>query len=215
VNVRDHLIDACRVPRSVAERRVGLWEIRRYDVRKAGGPSWAEFVRLGPYTEVTALLRDTLATLHSDSGECVMEDSPRELQRHLPILLAAHGRVLVSGLGLGCVVRGLLSKPEVEHIDVVEIDTSIIDLVGREFARNPRVELHIGDAETIEWPDKSRWDFAWHDVWSETESLDVVHARMLTRYHDVAEVQGCWQFPRVVKRAWPRRLLGARRRRAA
>jgi hypothetical protein len=34
---------------------------------------------------------------------------------------------------LGCVVRGLLSKPEVERIDVVEIDGDILRVVGKEF----------------------------------------------------------------------------------
>jgi spermidine synthase len=50
-----------------------------------------------------------------------MEDTLSELRRHTPIFMRAKGRLLVTGLGLG-VVRGLLAKPEVEHIDVVEID---------------------------------------------------------------------------------------------
>jgi hypothetical protein len=61
--------------------------------------------------------------LEQDDGrvyEVVMEDSPRELRRHLPIWMHAHGRVLVTGLGLGCVVRGLLASPHVEYIDVAK-----------------------------------------------------------------------------------------------
>lgn len=160
------------------------------------------------------LARDTMATLHRGLGEVVMEDSPRELRRHLPILLAASGRVLVSGLGLGCVLRGLLSKPDVEHVDVVEIDPAILELCGAQFAGDPRVTLHLGDAESIWWATGTRWDFAWHDVWSETEALDIVHARLLARYDDWCPVQGAWQFPRIVKRRWPRTLLGAARRAA-
>jgi DNA invertase Pin-like site-specific DNA recombinase len=117
-------------------------------------------------------------------------------------------RVLVSGLGLGCVVRGLLAKPEVEHVDVVEISRSILSLVGREFDDNPRVSVHYGDAELIRWPRRTRWDCAWHDVWSEREGLAVVHARLMARYDGRVRVQGAWQFPREVKRLWPRSILG-------
>lgn len=211
------LLHACRVPASVEPRRVGPWEIRRIDVASLDNEFTRAFVRmtLAGYDSYTLLFRDTLATLHEERGECVMEDSLVELRRHLPILLSARGRVLVSGLGLGCVVRGLLAKPEVEHVDVVEIDRHILALVGREFSTNPRVSLYHDDAERITWPAGTRWDFAWHDVWSETESLDVVHARLIARYHGMAARQGAWQLARVAKRRWPFPLVGGPRRRAA
>jgi hypothetical protein len=209
----DELIEACRVPDSVPEGRAGLWSIRRSRVDDLSNPFAQAYVRhlLGGFDSYTLLERDTMATLHRERGECVMEDSLRELQRHLPILVAARGRVLISGLGLGCVVRGLLAKPEVEHVDVIEIDHAIAQLVWPEFAANERVTLHMGDAESISWSPGSRWDFAWHDVWSETESLDLVHGRILARYHDLVGQQGAWQFNRAVKRRWPR-LLNAKRR---
>jgi hypothetical protein len=209
----EELIAACRVPDSVPEGRAGLWSIRRSRVADVDNPFAQAYVRhiLGGFDSYTLLERDTMATLHRERGECVMEDSLQELQRHLPILLAARGRVLISGLGLGCVVRGLLAKPEVEHVDVIEIDHAIAQLVWPEFAANDRVTLHMGDAESISWSPGSRWDFAWHDVWSETESLDLVHGRILARYHDLVGQQGAWQFNRAVKRRWPR-LINAKRR---
>ncbi len=142
-----------------------------------------------------------------------MEDSPVELSRHLPIILRARGRVLVSGLGLGCVVRGLLAKPEVDHIDVIEIDPSIVALCGAEFASNPRVTLHLADARTWPIPDGARWDYAWHDVWSETESLAVVHAGLIARYDSFCDYQGAWMMPRLAMRHMPDRILGGPRRR--
>jgi len=169
----------------------------------------------GEQRRFTALHRWTAETLSDQWGEIVMEDTPRELRRHLPILLAAERRVLVSGLGLGCVVRGLLAVRRVTHIDVIEIDASILAHVGKEFIGNPRIALHHGDALTVAWPGGSHWEFAWHDVWSEERHLAVVHAELLARYSQWCDRQGAWQLPRAVRDKWPRGLLGARRRTAA
>jgi hypothetical protein len=196
MSAADRLLAACRVPLALQPRQLGLWEIRRFDVADLESEVARAFVthQVG-WPTYTMLARTTIATIERDMGEVVMEDSQRELRRHLPILLAAHGRVLVSGLGLGCVVRGLLSKPGVRHIDVVEIDPTILALVGDEFRCNRRVTLHLGDAESYDWPRAWRWDFAWHDVWTEpdTEHLDVLHARLLARFRDRVTHQGAWQ----------------------
>lgn len=207
------LIHACRVPDTVKDQRRFPWEIKRQSI--AGLPhaeAFAVIMQLFPYESSTVLYRDTIATMHQTRGEVVMEDSPKELRRHLPILLAARGRVLVSGLGLGCVVRGLLSKPEVDHIDVVEVDPSIVWMVGSEFADNKRVTIHVGDALTIPWPAGSFWDFAWHDVWSEEENLQLLHAQLFKRYESSVGKQGAWMFPRYFSRRIRYRLLGAPKR---
>lgn len=194
----EKLIDACRVPETVPSGTFGPWKISRHFVADTLARGFFGF---RPYNYMTILSRMTMATMHERDGEVVMEDSPRELRRHLPILLAARGNILVSGLGLGCVVRGLLSKPAVRHIDVVEIDSHILHHVGQEF-QNKRVTLHHGNAETIPWPDGKRWDFAWHDVWSEEENLSIVHARLMLRYKKMCNRQGAWMMPR-----WSKRLM--------
>lgn len=210
------LVRACRVPDSVPARTLGLWEVRRFDGPTIANTNTAAFIyRLGlaPYSTWTCLLRTTLATLGRDYGEPVMEDSPRELCRHLPILIAARGDVLVTGLGLGCVVRGLLSKAEVTHIDVVELDPHVVELTGAEFVGNPRVTLHVGDAFDIEWAPGTRWDYAWHDIWSETQPLALLHSQLLVRYRDMVRVaQGAWGMDRHVTRMLGIPLLHAKAR---
>jgi hypothetical protein len=131
-----------------------------------------------------------------------MSDDPTELRKHLAIVRVASGRVLVSGLGLGCVVRGLLANQAVKQVDVVEIDADVLRMVGPTFAGEPRVTIHHGDALTYDWPAGTRWNFAWHDVWSEHEPLAILHAHLLRRYRPLVARQGAWQFPR-----WGKRLL--------
>ena len=204
---------AARVPHSILPQKFGLWTIER---RKAADSILGE---LGdePYGKVgwpdyTLLRRVTLASLHLELGEIVMEDSRQELRRHLPIWMAARGRVLKTGLGMGCVVRGLLLKPEVEHIDVVEIDADIIRVFGAEFVGKPRVTLHHADA--LDWdPGGRRWDFAWHDIHSfDEEALQVKHGRLMVGFAGRAAKQGAWAFPREAHRAAHGCLLGSPRR---
>lgn len=175
---------AARVPTALAPKRFGPWTIRRF--------SREEVVRRGEADEARTVLYRL--------GDVVMEDGVRELRRHLPIWLAAHGRVLVAGLGLGCVVRGLLASPRVEHVDVVEIDAGIMRVVGAEFASNPRVRLHHGDALTYEFPAGTRWNCAWYDILTRCASEHVLHAALFHRYRGCIARQGAWQFPRWAKR---------------
>jgi hypothetical protein len=199
-------LEAARVPATVPTGRFGLWTIERL---KSPPPALCLAAGEPPvgWDTYTVLRRVTMENLHQD-GEVVMEDSRRELRRHLPIWLAAHGRVLVSGLGLGCVVRGLLASPRVEHVDVVEIDGHIIDAIGPEFVGDPRVAIHHGDALTFEWPSGAGWDAAWHDIHSDDGfgRLQVLHAELMVRYQRRVGRQGAWMFPRFAKRRMPKAL---------
>ncbi len=205
-------LEAARVPHSLEPQRIGHWIVERRGGKTVELVERAELMDVG-WPDYTILRRVTMARLHlQDSAqEIVMEDSRQELRRHLPIWLAAHGRVLLTGLGLGCVVRGLLANAAVEHIDVLESDPVIVALIGPEFQREPRVRIHKADA--FEWPipAHAEWDYAWHDIWTEdgSSALNFEHARLLERFRTHCHVQGAWQFPRVFKRIWPERLLGA------
>lgn len=190
----DAQIAAARVPRSLPPQNFGLWQIRRIRCRTK-----AEQMQIG-FPDFTVLSRATLATMHLKSGRIIMEDSRRELARHLPIWLRAHGRVLITGLGLGCVVRGLLCCPNVEKIDVLEIDRWIIDRIGCEFLHEPRVAILHEDALDYKPRWGERWDFAWHDIWHEETPEALLHTRLFMRFADYCGSQGAWMMPRWIKR---------------
>jgi hypothetical protein len=201
MNISDY-IQAARVPDALEPQSFGLWSIRRKDVSNVIPvfKSWIGF------ESMTLLHRFTMATMHTSHGEVVMEDSTRELRRHLPIWLRAKGRVLVTGLGLGCVVRGLLASENVEHVTVIEIDAEILRIVGKEFESDPRVRLIHGDALTVTIRDK--FDYAWHDIWTEgNEHLQVLHAKLIKRFYPQSTIQGAWNFPRQLKRLSPEWVL--------
>jgi spermidine synthase len=121
-------------------------------------------VPAGVYTFLRCL---TEATMHElQPGEVVMEDTPTELVRHMGFILQARGQVLVTGLGLGCVVRGLLANPAVDQVTVIENSPDVLRLVGPYM---PAKRLEIIQADALEWTlgCTRHFDCAWHDVWTD------------------------------------------------
>jgi hypothetical protein len=128
-------------------------------------------------------------------GALWMSDSPDEVHDHAAPFHEAQrrgGRVLINGLGAGLILGGLLKLPNVEHIDVVEIDERIIRLIGPHYA-DPRVRIHHADAHEIRWPAGTRWNVVWHDIWLDltAENLPSMH-RLHRRYGSRADWQASW-----------------------
>lgn len=202
--IAQRYMEAARVPSTMPLGTFGAWTITREESPAIDGEplaGWPDMTLLSrwpkpdpndPYANESGCLR---------RREIVMEDSRRELSQHLPIWLAARGRVLVTGLGLGCVVRGLLANPAVTHVDVVEIDEDILTVTGAEFLREPRVKIHHGDALTFKWSPIDRWDFAWHDLWTDgPQHLQFLHVQLMAKLRGRVPRQGAWKLPRIVKR---------------
>lgn len=196
----DDFLLAARVPASVPSQERGLWTISRQRVVSEMGWSSIKAIGLGR-PDFTILSRWTDATIYTGHGEIVMEDSNRELRKHLPIWMAARGHVLKTGLGLGCVVRGLLASPDVDHVTCIEIDADVLAMVGPEFAGNSRVTIIHADALEWEPPPGVRFDFAWHDIWCEgNQGLQLLHMELAARLRNRCGPQGAWDFPREFKR---------------
>ncbi|MDQ1584579.1 MAG: hypothetical protein QOF36_2633 [Microbacteriaceae bacterium] len=132
----------------------------------------------------------------------VMSDTPAEIEGHFHAIEHGTGRVLVHGLGLGCVVSALLAKPEVTHIDVVEFDPEIVTTIGP-YYNDPRVAIRRGDALTYDWPSDERWDYVWHDIWShisdrnlnpEEAEHGISYGMLFDRFATQARDQGAWAY---------------------
>lgn len=161
----------------------------------------------------------------------VMSDTPAELEGHEHAVKYATGRVLVTGLGLGCIVQGLLAKPGVERIDVVEIDPEVIGLTGYYYGGDPRVHIWRGSAADPNLlPADLRWDYAWHDIWShiaprnlndDTAEHGISYQRLFDLYDGSVEMQHAWAYEEALEMrrmdelertqniAWFQRLLSA------
>ncbi len=181
----------------------GLWWITKTKLEEN-----TKAVRRGkpvllPFGSYTALYRLTESTIYVDRpGEVVMEDTPFELKTHLGFVMKAHGNVLITGLGLGCVIRGALANPNVKHVTCIENSEDVLKLVAHHM---PLKRLTIIKADALEWSDKNtqKFDCAWHDLWTDQDNgqphLDHWHGRLLVYCSKFVKQQGAWGFNRQMK----------------
>lgn len=207
-----HAAKASAIPEGAA----GLWHIKKIKLaRNVIAPKDGKLVEV-PAGEYTQLWRWTEETVqrHLDGcldypGELVMTDSPDELRTHLHFMLRAHGRVLICGLGLGCVIRGCLANPAVTHVVCIERDPAVLKLVKPHM---PAERLTILQADALSWVrnniERQRFDCAWHDLWSDPDKDEPVlalnHSELFCLCHQRVGFQGAWAFPRPQKRLWKR-----------
>lgn len=174
---------------NVPEGQRGEWRIERFEVKEDDSRHFNTLFSEGRYIApgiYTRLCRD-----HS-FDDPIMSDTPAEIKDHLPFIHKASGYCLLNGLGLGVVLKAILAKPEVTHVDVVEIDQDVINLVWPTY-QNSKATLFCADAYTIQWPKDKRWDCIWHDIWPNicTDNLEGI-AKLKHKYAHKTKYQAAW-----------------------
>lgn len=176
---------------SVPLGQSGQWKVERFTVPNSWtvqnfriAQSGRQTVPPGVYTRL----------IHMNGwSDPMMSDTPAECLDLAPLFRRATGRVLLNGLGLGVALKGILSKRDVTHVDVVEISPDIIKLVWPTYAQDRRVQLHYGDAFTILWPKGTRWNTVWHDIWPTICSDHLVEmGRLHRKYARRCDWQESW-----------------------
>lgn len=183
----------------------GLWHVKKYCLVKpviAPGPKGIRQIPPGIYTNLHCY---TEATMHM-LGDLVMQDTPDELRKHLIFMVRAHGKVLITGLGLGCVARGALANPNVTGVVVIEKNLDVLKLVQPYMPQDDR--LLILHADALEYCKKptEKFNCAWHDLWvdesqEDAKHLQVLHMEMICDLAGKVEMQGAWEFPKYFRRS--------------
>lgn len=187
--------EAWKVSEFMQTRRVGNARLDKYVVTPAhsaadklkaehrvfGQGRWTppgEYIRLMlPRTKDQPLDEDQCV---DDKWYTMMSDTPDEANDHAEVIHMAWnwgGRVLIHGLGLGCVLNAILASPDVEHVDVVEVNADVIRLVGPYFQDHidaGRLTIHHDSCLTKKWPPNTGWTVVWHDIWSAISEHNLV-----------------------------------------
>ncbi len=136
----------------------------------------------------------TFKRLRHEKRGVVMSNTRMEVLTNIDAYHAATGRVLINGLGLGMLLEGILTKPDVTHVRVIEIDPDVIALVGPHFKEDKRVEIIQADAYEYRPAKGERFNYVWHDIWDfiGADNLPLM-AHLGRRYGKrVSDAQGFW-----------------------
>ena len=126
-------------------------------------------------------------------GATVMSNTPDEINDFRFFLQWAEGSILINGLGLGVLLKGLAEKEELTDITVIELSLDVVKLVGSTFANNPKIEIIQGDAFEWQPPKGKRYTCVWHDIWNTICSDNIEEMKKLHRkYGRKAGYQGSW-----------------------
>lgn len=103
----------------------------------------------------------------SVNGELMMSDTDMERRTNNEFVRAAHGEVMIAGLGIGLVLEALREKcktGEVTRIVVYEKYQDVIDLVAWRYKDLP-LEVRCADILEYKPPKGEKYDTIYFDIW--------------------------------------------------
>lgn len=131
--------------------------------------------------------------------EVIMSNTPMEKRTNSKFVKAAHGDVLIAGLGIGMIPLAIQDKPEVTSITIVEKEPEIIKLIKSQINFNSKVTIIEEDIYTFR-PD-CKYNCIYFDIWphiSEDVYKDMLFLKDgFRRYlkpneEDADKFIGCW-----------------------
>jgi len=180
----------------------GTWLIDRFDIGRPRSDRHGRVVPAGRYTSLRQISLEPAGDGTGENGDGVawttwMSDVPGEIEAALPFVRIARGDVLVTGLGLGTILRALAAKPEVHLVTVVERDPHVRELVWPTYAADPKLQLVPGDALTVDLGET--FDCAWHDIWPSIHAGENIPQMFeLERRFDVRGPIRHWSLPECI-----------------
>jgi hypothetical protein len=143
------------------------------------------------------------------NGNLLMSDGDNEIATNADFVRRAHGHVLIAGLGLGLILKPIISSKAVASLTVIEKYRDVVELVHPHY-RCPK--LIVMCADIFDWrPAKGTlYNVIYFDIWGDmnTDNLSEMARlhRSFAKYLDRSDPK-CWMT------SWEHGQLLARRRR--
>lgn len=105
----------------------------------------------------------------------IMSDTDMEKLTNADFVKRANGSVLIGGLGIGLIVLAIQEKNDVSHIDIIEKNKEVIDLVADKIPLNSKVNIIHDDVLT--YIPKHKYDTIYMDIWNYV-NIDIYNKEM-------------------------------------
>jgi predicted membrane-bound spermidine synthase len=158
-----------RSPVHLPEGKSGKMSLRHSDKKRFDVVSVREGLLTGRLPQKITLSKPVrIHELYEEGMGLWIADIPIEIRQHKEALvkMAPRGNVLVGGLGLGIAATLLANMPQVDRVDVVEINPDVIKLCD---PHHPKVRVIDDDLKAfLGAQQKWLWDSAFFDTWTAT-----------------------------------------------
>lgn len=163
-----------------ADAKIGQWELSSFEITAKD----AVYCNVNSQPIFHVKEGNYRRLMHGDT--VVMSNTPMEVKTNRTALLKCGKRNLITGLGMGMILHAMLKQPHVEYIRVLEKDRDVIDLIGKDFADDKRVEIIHADAFKYELGKDETYDFIWHDIWTYITSDNLKEMQKIGRKYKKA-----------------------------
>lgn len=169
----------------VPDGKSGIWEVKTFIVPKGKCDEIEIFkekrgIPFGTYKKLTR------------NGIPVMSNTPDEINDFIPFVSKAKGNILINGLGLGTIIKILLTKKEVNKITIVENSKDVINLVAPAYSQDG---INIINDNAFDFTPKKneKYDYIWHDIWDRIDPKNLKEMNILkNKYAYMDAYQECW-----------------------
>lgn len=142
------------------------------------------------------------------NGALMMSDTRDEYRSNYYAIANATGVTLITGLGLGCVIRAIAARvlfdlrsrhplcvPRPHKIIVIEKNETLIQHMSEHLVSLPfEIEYRHADALTYKPPKGEYYDFVYHDIWPDITTDNLPAMTLLKRrYGRRTSHQVAWQ----------------------
>lgn len=186
------LADSDHYPVRVQPDQAGAWKIVKTEVNPVqAGIKAMQNLRFG-MPEMAASPGEYMV-LVGPMG-VMMSNTQMEYRTNVKIVEAAHGDVLIAGLGIGMILEPMLQNPKVTSITVLEREQDVFDMVAGHFSEElASGKLRIVMADVFTWEPDRRYDFVYHDIWHEISDCNLKEFDTLReKYAPFAGEQHFW-----------------------
>jgi hypothetical protein len=113
---------------------------------------------------------DRIISKGGKGWEVMMSDTPYELLSSSRFIMAAHGDVLIIGLGLGATTLPVLKKKTVKSVTVIELNKNVIKAVEgplrKALTKQQNKKFRVINANGRTWEGDGRpYNTIWIDIW--------------------------------------------------
>jgi len=165
----------------------GQYTIKKNRISQIAIDSINEHSEFFPYKQYLRTDKDYVSLIKNVDGKAMMSDLETETITNQKFLDNVKGDVLIFGLGLGLIVFPILLDESIRTIDIVEIDTGLIEYVGNIIKKEYKFDkVNIINADLRDYHNviSKNYDTIYFDIWefvgeTEIEEINQLHKTYL------------------------------------